>query len=426
MPLIGQAVLTLCSFHANIEPSAATTELDFSKVNYELYPEKEHRKIQKSVVNVEKDLEKVNATMDKLRERQQTLSRNLTYYKAAVAPHKRLPDDVLREIFIVCARTLGTVRFPLCMNGRYMPQLTLSHICSPWRRVALNTGELWANVSISHPWKQNTWEVLEVWLWRAGRSPVTLELSMWHSDPSADFQKLFSCARITHLNLTISLELLSSFPGDVLRDIEVVRLRLAVNVNPASLRLPPFLRHIQFFHCYSPRSDIRDLALPWSQLRYFDTKSAISVTQCLDLLRQMESLEACHVCIRKDDADNLTTHNCCQITLHNLKIFVIVACAPEFKRIVSSITTPQLKKLSLQEGLSFGPDIVPVIATHLNLTQLEVLELDRSGDDTENSADVWLREAPSLRSVKFPCNVKLDKGTMSELGTGRLGVVLKK
>ncbi|KAF8635354.1 hypothetical protein AX17_003938 [Amanita inopinata Kibby_2008] len=406
------------------------SKLDFSNANYELYSEKEKHKIQKSAVNVEKDLEVVNATMDQLHEQQQTLSRNLTYYKAAVAPHKRLPDDVLREIFIACARSRGTVQFPLCVNGRHIPQLTLSHVCSTWRRVALSTGELWGNVNITYPWNKNTWDAIETWFRRAGRSPVTLELSTLYSDPTADFQKLFSCARITHLNLMITigqLVKLSVLPDDVLPDVEVIRLRLAVDVIPPLRRLPSFLRLTQFFHCYSLRSDIRGLTLPWSQMRYFDIHmSTISVIQCLDLLRQMVSLEACRVHINEDDIAFLTALYCPRITLHNLQIFIIYACAPVFERIALSITAPQLKKLSLDGSLSFRPEIVPVIAAHLNLAQLEVLDLEEARDDAENSADVWLREAPSLRSVKFPSNVTLDKGTMSKLGKGRIGRCLEK
>ncbi|KAF8635352.1 hypothetical protein AX17_003936 [Amanita inopinata Kibby_2008] len=403
-------------------------------VYYESYFAKRFQEIQQSMVNVAKDLENIQSTMDKLREQQQMLFYELNYHKAATA---RLPDDVLREIFIMCARTCGRVSLPLNKYEWHMvPQMALSQVCMTWRRVAFSTGRLWSNISISYPWVGNALKSIETWLQRAGRSAVSLKLvvTVRNSKFFADFQRLLCPVRITHLDLMIPLELLvmlSDLPDDALPDMEEVRLTVTHFVNLTSPKLPSFVRHARFFHCssigYQPsNSMVRDLVLPWSQIRYFDIwKIEISASQCFDLLNQMVSLEICRVHIKEGKTNELDAYKWQKLTLCNLKFLVIEARPATFQRLASLIAAPQLRKLTLQGHLGYGPEIVPIIATRFNLHGLEELTVDQSGGDEKHSADVWLREATSLRSVRFPGAVKLDKGIMSELGTGRLGCCLE-
>ena len=70
-------------------------------------------------------------------------------YKIALAPHKRLPEDLLREIFnFVCH---GQILY-LDRGNRHNVIIRLSRVCSAWRRIALNMPHLWADVNIYIYW----------------------------------------------------------------------------------------------------------------------------------------------------------------------------------------------------------------------------------------------------------------------------------
>ena len=62
--------------------------------------------------------------------------------KVALAPRKKLPPDVLRSIFHFCNE--GEMKFPLSKRG----VLRITHVCSAWRQLALETPSLWSGVRI--------------------------------------------------------------------------------------------------------------------------------------------------------------------------------------------------------------------------------------------------------------------------------------
>ncbi len=68
--------------------------------------------------------------------------------KIALAPHKRLPPDVLRFIFHFFGEP--RVEFPLG-SKRGLPLLCITHVCSAWRQLALETPALWSDISICLP-----------------------------------------------------------------------------------------------------------------------------------------------------------------------------------------------------------------------------------------------------------------------------------
>ncbi|KIL66442.1 hypothetical protein M378DRAFT_103501, partial [Amanita muscaria Koide BX008] len=59
----------------------------------------------------------------------------------ALAPHNKLPFEILLRIFELCCDKPAQIP---AQNGIY----TISHVCSLWRQIALSTPGFWANVSI--------------------------------------------------------------------------------------------------------------------------------------------------------------------------------------------------------------------------------------------------------------------------------------
>ncbi|KAF8635057.1 hypothetical protein AX17_004037 [Amanita inopinata Kibby_2008] len=228
--------------------------LELSKVNYEIYSEEEYQEIQQSILDTTGRIQEIDATINTLqvaidaeRKRRQALLRDFGLYRAAVAPHKRLPEDILRIIFAFCARAYGTVQIPLWYNRCTPTQLFLSHVCSKWRQTALGTSELWSDIYIDEaPLKQIPSHVCQVWLERAANSLLAIKVDVFdHLLDLTAFQKLLSRpARIAYLDLMIydiEIDELSALPENLLPDVREVRLSMEIDGDaPIPSQLPSF------------------------------------------------------------------------------------------------------------------------------------------------------------------------------------------
>ncbi|PFH49360.1 hypothetical protein AMATHDRAFT_119061, partial [Amanita thiersii Skay4041] len=66
-------------------------------------------------------------------------ARHRDRYISALAPIKKLPYEMLSEIFLHCVANVPAT-FPL---QRTDMRLILCHVCAVWRHVALNEPRLW-------------------------------------------------------------------------------------------------------------------------------------------------------------------------------------------------------------------------------------------------------------------------------------------
>ncbi|KAJ6594642.1 hypothetical protein B0H19DRAFT_918190, partial [Mycena capillaripes] len=64
-------------------------------------------------------------------------------HKALISYPRRLPHDILREIFLACLPTSRNA----VMSAQESP-LLLCRICSTWRAIALSTPRLWASLHV--------------------------------------------------------------------------------------------------------------------------------------------------------------------------------------------------------------------------------------------------------------------------------------
>ena len=88
-----------------------------------------------------------------------------------------LPTEILDHIFRLCARISGTV--PLPLRKRHIPiQIVISHVCSKWRQIALDSPELWADVSIEDKDLFKDDHVCQAWLSRARLRPLDFRSSI--------------------------------------------------------------------------------------------------------------------------------------------------------------------------------------------------------------------------------------------------------
>ncbi|KAJ7144277.1 hypothetical protein C8R44DRAFT_143596 [Mycena epipterygia] len=140
------------------------------------------------LLGAEKGLVRINDEIRKLELCRSALLAPMEVYRVALAPHKILPVDILREIFLCAVQgssptaDLNRIVYPhLAMQLDI--RLVLSRVCSHWRSVTLDTHQLWSDVRVDFGSGNITslLEVLDAWLSRSGQYPLTL-----HFDGAAD------------------------------------------------------------------------------------------------------------------------------------------------------------------------------------------------------------------------------------------------
>ncbi|KAJ7512683.1 hypothetical protein B0H11DRAFT_2267760 [Mycena galericulata] len=145
------------------------------------------------------EITELQNTLNKLIEERETLGAYVQAHSALISPARRLPLDIIQEIFVACLPAHRNCD----MSAREAPML-LGRICSTWRTISLSTPRLWASLHIEDPGQRSGsfdstfslirtpevkpalfLEVIENWLGRSGGCPLSISLHSHHEAPLA-------------------------------------------------------------------------------------------------------------------------------------------------------------------------------------------------------------------------------------------------
>ncbi|KAJ7253514.1 hypothetical protein C8J57DRAFT_625857 [Mycena rebaudengoi] len=147
-------------------------------------PRKEAAQLAEQIVHMQKVLEDLARKRDDLTE-------FIDAHLALVSPARRLPDDVVREIFVA---SLPANRN--CAISAKESPLLLCTICQPWRSLALSTPRIWASIHIVAPSSDKTERMINTvhaWLAWSGALPLSISLIMSRSTfPPPDTSSLLT------------------------------------------------------------------------------------------------------------------------------------------------------------------------------------------------------------------------------------------
>ncbi|THU82285.1 hypothetical protein K435DRAFT_691794, partial [Dendrothele bispora CBS 962.96] len=100
--------------------------------------------IEPDIARYESEIARLEDTLATLRARRDELKRYQGEYKTLLSPIRRMPIDILLEIFsIVCFESGGNHRVITATT------LSLSQICSFWRGVVKNNPRLWSTLAVN-------------------------------------------------------------------------------------------------------------------------------------------------------------------------------------------------------------------------------------------------------------------------------------
>ncbi|KAK0192173.1 hypothetical protein F5146DRAFT_1038675 [Armillaria mellea] len=139
-----------------------------------------------------------NAQLDEFESRLRSVSKGLDNRRSIYAPIRRLPRDILIEIFhLVCdswwqdpkeTRSTRTYNNSLDLSG---PLWVLGRVCGLWRDTLHTSPVSWArNVEVSPPFSMHASEVLQTYLEHTGEHPLNLRAVYYDGNGMVDNREI--------------------------------------------------------------------------------------------------------------------------------------------------------------------------------------------------------------------------------------------
>ncbi|KAH9484810.1 hypothetical protein JR316_0001712 [Psilocybe cubensis] len=287
--------------------------------------------------------------LEKLKLKRITVDGTITRYNTIVSPIRRIPTDILREIFLRC---LENTRNPY-ISAMEAPVL-LTHVCRSWRAIALSSPLLWARVHIEFSNDdlvpdiiedqivedefleyvmprmsksrvieilQRRCEALEEWLRRSGACPLSFSLhylktqiapvepattgqvNLQHSDLT---HRLFNAllnesSRWSNVELSMPMDtyyaLSEGFAQINFNNLVTLRVsshgnwrwnrrRPQVNPPPSEIIAP----NLQRYSFGMPQTVLQKVASPWTTLTFLSLHSAIPLSEASAILTKCSQL----------------------------------------------------------------------------------------------------------------------------------------
>ncbi|KAJ7253503.1 hypothetical protein C8J57DRAFT_1659580 [Mycena rebaudengoi] len=128
----------------------------------------------KEAAQLAEQIARMQKVLDDLARKRDDLTEFIDAHLALVSPVRRLPDDVVREIFVA-----SLPKNRNCAISTKESPLLLCTICQSWRNLALSTPRMWASIHIVAPLSDKTERMINTvhaWLARSGALPLSISL----------------------------------------------------------------------------------------------------------------------------------------------------------------------------------------------------------------------------------------------------------
>ncbi|KAJ6472785.1 hypothetical protein DFH09DRAFT_1380341, partial [Mycena vulgaris] len=407
-------------------------------------PVRRLQRLDDEIADLRKALEKLAAERD-------SLDAYVDAHRALISPARRLPLDIIREIFIACIPTHRN-----CVMSASEAPLLLGRVCGSWRTISLSTPRLWSSLHVVEPialynsalkpFKEKMAQRVETtktWLGRSGQCPLSISLQCaTHriAFPSATQGLLRAllpfASRWEHISFTASFSVLA--PTSHLTGADVPMLR-SVNIREYSTGNPEdtvlwdslgFLRapEISLFSvfCVGISSPL-DLPLRWNGLTDLSLVSGWSSEISLMVISRCPQLRTCRLAVNSPENGNRVGEPNLELSfLHTLDIqyngnfsnkYYTVFCGPLFARTprieTLDLSPESFSKISLADLLGVIPPTVreiSIVATILNSWLAPVIEGsifdDKMLKSLTPSPDLPTPRCPGLQvlEINHPCS----------------------
>ncbi|KAJ7657786.1 hypothetical protein DFH06DRAFT_1197148 [Mycena polygramma] len=399
------------------------------------------------------DLQKA---IDKLAQERDGLGAFVKAHKALISPVRRLPLDIIQEIFLACLPTYRN-----CVMSAKEPPVLLGRICSSWRAISLSTPRLWTKIHLVRPSRppsdsgsdeiqlfekilSQRLETFKDWLLRSGECALSISLEECHSfrpmPPVMDFGTIPEAPIVRDSSLYLQALIpfasrwrdikLSTQAGPVLmetlstltaRDVPILQdLTIRDHLDPmdpdpssrkswASVGILGGLALTRF--SLSTRSlGLTELPVRWSQLASlsledssWNSPNILTTDRALQILSQCPVLTSCRLVVNDND-ENMENHatgsivECLHLEAMDLSCASIPAST--LPRMFRRLLVPGLRKFVLR-GYS-NPETYSSLSFSFFLaavTQLEMLDISTETFSKASLIEL-LRGLPTIQRLQ--------------------------
>ncbi|KAJ7593486.1 hypothetical protein C8J56DRAFT_499048 [Mycena floridula] len=216
------------------------------------------------------EIEKQQLYLTSLHEQRTVLERHVRGYESLISPVRRLPPEILGQIFLlVCSAN----RFD--WHGISIPGLILAQVCSHWRLVCFDTREIWATITIDMPnYSQGVRQAVRFLLETSDPYPISLAIDCLGYGPHArDLlgalvaeSNRWSELTVGKLNVKLLVDVFPVIKSQLSSLRFLILPYLDDKIHDLNLfKVAPLLDTLDWE--LAPNADQPDLVVPWAQLR---------------------------------------------------------------------------------------------------------------------------------------------------------------
>lgn len=349
---------TSIAFNETLSPYAHVLHTNHVPSDSELYEIKAFlSKPEFELDRLEAEVTRAQAILDGLVSKRDKLKHFVDAHKALISPVRRLPPEILQEIFVRC---LSTTRNSVMHNSE--PPMLLTEVCSDWRRIALATPALWSslhlvlsntNSSEKSPPKQ--FAAAKAWLKRSGSFLLSVSLydASWDYSLSRFIEFLDPVIhRCRTLEFVAPMQLVARLDTRALPFLEEIAIHslnlftgyqgdngLSFLKEATSLRRVTMTGRLQFWPAPFPLANLETLYL------HSDSMQSFTPTQAFEILTQCRNLRVFSLSVPEATFGEIVHREA--ITLPLLHSFYILASDNLLQSILGSLILPEIQALGI-------------------------------------------------------------------------------
>ncbi|KAJ7140967.1 hypothetical protein C8R44DRAFT_726662 [Mycena epipterygia] len=372
------------------------------------------------------EIAEMQKAIDKLTKDRDNLGAYIGAHKALISPVRRLPLDIIQEIFLACLPTRGN-----CIMSASEAPVILGRICSSWRTISLSTPHLWARLHIVEPacppsYTSTSFEeklvqrlkTTKTWLDHSGQCPLSISLescniattsdtpplapsSSTHTHPGRFLQALIPFAsRWQHIEFRVPPVFLETLSHLTAMDVPMLK-SVAVHQQPQSgarnlaQQLAGILHgsNISSFSSSGTNFIPSELPLRWNRLtalsimgpsRNLPMGLSISTETALETISACPELRKCELRLYDGPGPTAETRLSHPIIEHRflqtLEVLFVGTVDSTCRLFFGHLMLPELRSFSLKGSMQFvdthvEPHVHPLILFLASSRCLQNLEL---------------------------------------------------
>ncbi|KAJ6573492.1 hypothetical protein DFH09DRAFT_1312197 [Mycena vulgaris] len=379
------------------------------------------------------EITELQKAVEKLRDERDELGAYVDAHRALISPARRLPLDIIQEIFITCIPTDRN-----CVMSAIEAPVLLGRICSSWRTISLSTPRLWSSLHIVEPscpsesalarFEEKLAQRLQTtktWLSRSGQCPLSISLqSMFNragftpANHGHLLQALVPFAsRWEHIHLAVLFSVLAIMSPlketdvPMLKSVRMTEIGVPVDLAWDSLG---FLRgpRIHSFQIWG--SSFRPLEIPlrWSGLtdlsmgKIWTPAHSVTSQHVLQMFSRCPQLRTCRLHLDDGFNNNINPRVEEPILelsfLNTLDIQCHETVSPTIHQLFSRSSFPQLRHFSLHKSWDQGPEYDISYAPFLAAApRIESLYMDIELFSKRSLADFLRALPPTVLELRY-------------------------